>query len=590
MRVLLIFLCLPALNLAKTYCQPNDPCWPTQEEIDTFQESLSPASGDCLRLFPTFTSEDHKGTVVWNQWFDGEGLFVTPWKMLNFRNYYQERTAFFVILARTPQDVSKAVLFATTHNLSIAVMSTGHEFLDRNAGPAANGLLIKTTCLRGFEIDLNPDNIYGHTDGVVRLGSGMTWGQSKYKMTGVHELANNEGRVVVSGHAAEVGVVGWSLGGGHSPFGPLHGLGVDQLVEVELVGADGSFIIANQNGTYMRAPGNGQSDYTENADLFWALQGGGAGPWGVVTALTVKVHKPRDECTENCYIVQTAAWANTFEADDALMAQKGLELFMSWAASASKYWSGYAMLLPQESGSYLFVLAELMFVGSQNDVDSNSLSDTFKDFYPDNFLSADQVVYNTYYDKTLKQSPETIITAEPTTAWGSVLLNATTMNDPSTAKAFVDMWIPKCYRTGSSSEPCLDMIQLHKTFPIDDDDKMDTAVSKVFREAIAQVTTGVVVNTNNDLSYEQKNELFHEDFAPLLYQLGEGSYYSECEFFMNPGQWQQRFWGQENYEKLLEIKKTWDPELVFECRHCIGDEVEPESPSMKTMPPWKRPS
>ena len=58
---------------------------------------------------------------------------------------------------------------------------------------------------------------------IITLGSGMTWGTSKYNMKGVHEIAMENNRVVISGHAAEVGIVGWSMGGGHSPLGPLHG-------------------------------------------------------------------------------------------------------------------------------------------------------------------------------------------------------------------------------------------------------------------------------------------------------------------------------------------------------------------------------
>ena len=47
--------------------------------------------------------------------------------------------------------------------------------------------------------------------------------------SGVHEAAAEQGRVVVSGHAANVGVVGWTLGGGHGQLVPLHGMGVDQV-------------------------------------------------------------------------------------------------------------------------------------------------------------------------------------------------------------------------------------------------------------------------------------------------------------------------------------------------------------------------
>ena len=116
--------------------------------------------------------------------------------------------AYFVVLARNIQDVSKAVRFAADHNLALSVYGTGHEFQDRNAGLAPNGLLIRTICLRTVNIDLSPDNVFGNPDGVIRLGSGMTWGTSKYRFKGVHEIAAENGRVVVSGHAAEVGIVG----------------------------------------------------------------------------------------------------------------------------------------------------------------------------------------------------------------------------------------------------------------------------------------------------------------------------------------------------------------------------------------------
>ena len=74
-------------------------------------------------------------------------------------------------------------------------------------------------------------------------------------VTGVHEVAASNGRVVVSGHAANVGIVGWSMGGGHSPLGPTYGLGVDQILEVEVIGPDGSLIIANGQGTTSYSPG-----------------------------------------------------------------------------------------------------------------------------------------------------------------------------------------------------------------------------------------------------------------------------------------------------------------------------------------------
>ena len=48
-----------------------------------------------------------------------------------------------------------------------------------------------------------------------------------------------------------------------------------------------------------------------------------------------------------------------------------------------------------------------------------------------------------------------------------------------------------------------------------------------------------------------------------------------------------RFWGDETYERLLAIKKTWDPEMVFSCRHCVGDGDTPGIVTKTTRPSWR---
>ena len=70
---------------------------------------------------------------------------------------------------------------------------------------------------------------------------------------------------------------------------------------------DGSVVVANANGTLVTSE-NGLSEWSPDTDLFWAVRGGGAGPWGVVTDITVKLHKPRFEyfwSLKNLIISQT---------------------------------------------------------------------------------------------------------------------------------------------------------------------------------------------------------------------------------------------------------------------------------------------
>lgn len=94
---------------------------------------------------------------------------------------------------------------------------------------------------------------------------------------------------MVGGSAHTVALGGYTLGGGHSPYGRKFGMAVDNLLEVEMVTVDGAIVIANGHGT-MTKHTNGTTHASSDVDLFWALRGGGGGTFGVVTKFTYKLH------------------------------------------------------------------------------------------------------------------------------------------------------------------------------------------------------------------------------------------------------------------------------------------------------------
>lgn len=83
-------------------------------------------------------------------------------------------------------------------------------------------------------------------------------------------------RFIVSGWASTVGVIGWSIGGGHGPFSPGKGTGVDNILEATLVTPHGELLTVNS---------------TSNTDLFWAIRGGGGSAWGIFVSITFRLHK-----------------------------------------------------------------------------------------------------------------------------------------------------------------------------------------------------------------------------------------------------------------------------------------------------------
>ena len=103
----------------------------------------------------------------------------------------------------------------------------------------------------------------------------------------------------------------------------------------------------------------------------------------------------------------------------------------------------------------------------------------------------------------------------------------------------------------------------------------ESALSPGFRKAYWQVFNNDVNSNKIKMTNRQKDEWMHATFAPLMYQYSTSSYFNEAEYTLEPEQWERRFWGEENHCKLLEHKRKYDPDQVFGCRHCVGNEAGP---------------
>jgi FAD binding domain/Berberine and berberine like len=161
-----------------------------------------------------------------------------------------------VALPETAEDVVAVVEFARENRLRVAPQGTGH-----NALPLAidGDILLKTERMRGITID--PERR------TARVEAGVLWGA-------VSDAAAPYGLAALAGSSHDVGVVGYSLGGGISWLARRHGLSANSVVAAEVVTADGTLV---------------RTDAETHADLFWALRGGG-GNFGVVTALELQLY------------------------------------------------------------------------------------------------------------------------------------------------------------------------------------------------------------------------------------------------------------------------------------------------------------
>jgi FAD/FMN-containing dehydrogenase len=157
-------------------------------------------------------------------------------------------------------DVSATVNFARDSGLSVAIRGGGHS--GPGFGSVDDGLVIDLSTMKGVRVD--PSN---HT---VRVGPGCTSGD-------VDHATHLFGLAVPFGIVSTTGVAGLTLGGGTGYLTRKHGLTIDNLLEADVVLADGSVVVASAK---------------ENADLFWALRGGG-GNFGVVTSFLFRAHPVR---------------------------------------------------------------------------------------------------------------------------------------------------------------------------------------------------------------------------------------------------------------------------------------------------------
>lgn len=154
-------------------------------------------------------------------------------------------------------DVMAAVNFARDQQFLLAVRGGGHN--GGGLGVCEGGLVVDLSLMHGIRVD--------PTACRVRVEGGCTWGD-------VDHATHAFGLATPSGIVSSTGVGGLTLGGGIGHLTRQLGLAIDNLLEVDMVLADGSFVSANAE---------------QNSDLFWAVRGGG-GNFGVITSFLFRLH------------------------------------------------------------------------------------------------------------------------------------------------------------------------------------------------------------------------------------------------------------------------------------------------------------
>jgi FAD/FMN-containing dehydrogenase len=248
-----------------------------------------------------------------------------------------------VVWPASVQDVVEAVRLAGECGLRIAFNAGGH-----NAGPidwSRDALLLKMERMRGLEIDVEGRR--------ARAEAGVLANE-------VAHAAGEHGLAYLAGTSPDVGIVGYTLGGGFNWMIRKHGLAANSVLAVELVTADGRAV---------------RADAEQHSDLFWALRGGG-GNFGAVTAIEFALY-PIEQVYAGAFFWPIARAAEILDA------------WRAWVDTVPPECESIGRLLqlpdvpflPEHLRGRSFALVEVAFLGSEND--GAALVQPFRDLEPE---------------------------------------------------------------------------------------------------------------------------------------------------------------------------------------------------------------
>ncbi|HUA36428.1 MAG TPA: FAD-binding oxidoreductase [Candidatus Binataceae bacterium] len=269
---------LPLPLLADTSvrrCRPGDPSWPSKAAWDQLNKAVGgnlitvdfPIS--ILKTDPSSDAAKELWKNLKNPFFVGDQVGLT--ESLGWVDAWTSQPSVYAVAARNASDIAAAVNFARQNNLRLVVKGGGHSYHGTSNAP--DSLLVWTRHMN--DIAMHPSFVPQGCEGKIAPQPAVTLGAGTIWMQAYQAVTTKGGKYVQGGGCTTVGVAGLVSSGGFGSYSKHYGTVAANLLEAEVVTADGQIRIANA---------------CNNPDLFWALKGGGGGNFGVISKVTVRVH------------------------------------------------------------------------------------------------------------------------------------------------------------------------------------------------------------------------------------------------------------------------------------------------------------
>lgn len=557
-------------------CQPGQPCWPTIAQWQVFNQTIAgrlkvptmlaspcfPSSPnfnntECSVIRQNYTSGSFRGTVY-------GAMDLTQWEACGSANCYPGflepqmptcalgRLSALYVDVEEPADIIATLRFVRQHGIRLVVKNTGHDVLGRSA--AANTLALRVYKLKNmaFHSSFTASNCsISNRQNVGVIGAGVI---AKDAVA----FFSKQGMMVTAGGCPSVGIAGgFGQGGGHGPLAPTVGLMADQAIEFDVITMDGLFRTINK---------------CNDPDLFWAMRGGGGQSYAILINYKFQLHPQ----------VTWANWrleATLTPPTDNITQNTLLHDILTNLADQQVTWSenriaGYNAISPTSLS-----LMEMLPGGEKPLQTLQLLTASFRNLITnlpgvnitlDSYMSyPDQNAFYTgnteYWDHISAVGVSLLSTSR--------LITRDNFESPARVSSLIASTLNAMQKVvdqlGAQLAQQVQFLFLTSVPSNTPDSNQETSVNPAWRDALwhfvpsaawspdtpdaiaAQITTAV--RAALDIIKE-----------PLSVQ---AAYLNEAD--PEEPDWQHVFFGA-HYDKLLQIKRKWDPHTLLNCKKCVG--------------------
>jgi FAD/FMN-containing dehydrogenase len=495
---------------------------------------------------------------------DAPGAFLTTGWLGAYENRHSPRA----VAAESAADIVAAVEFARDREIRLVIKGAGHDYLGRSSAPGS--VLVWTHRMREITVHdaFRPTGTDQPAVPAITLGAGTRWLEAYQALAG-------HGRYVQGGGCVSVGAAGgFTQGGGFGSFSRRYGTAAGNVLEAEVVTASGDIVVANA---------------AQHADLFWAVRGGGGGTFGVVTRLTMRTYPMPDTCS---------AVTGTIRASGDAEFRRLIQALAGFLPSLCNDRWGESVLLSGDNSAEFFMLAVDL-----GDEEARAAWRPFLDWVqrqPSAFtstVSIGTVPFGITWDARWRdrEAPDSICHDDRPGAPRERFWFAMDQHEVSCyLHSFGSWWLRRRLfdDTPGALADALFEASRHWPFRLE----LNKALSGAAPDAVAR-DRGTAINpavfdaavlalAASWQQYAFPGVPGHEPDAELgavcarrvgqamgvLRALapGAGSYVNQADYF--EPDWQQNCWG-DNYPRLLQVKRRYDPANIFRVHHGVGSEI-----------------